>query len=66
MSKNLGENISKEESEDWEARNNLSGFFRLLLKVDMRNHPELYEQFLKEKTEEYENIRGSNTTNKTN
>ena len=28
---------------DFEAKQNLLGFFELLLKIDMRNHPEKYK-----------------------
>ena len=30
-------------SEQFEAKQNLTGFFKLLLEVDMRNNPQLYE-----------------------
>jgi len=30
-------------SEQFEAKHNLTGFFKLLLEVDMRNNPQLYE-----------------------
>ena len=29
---------------DFEAKQNLLGFFELLLKIDMRNHPERYKK----------------------
>ena len=30
-------------NEQFEAKHNLTGFFSLLLEVDMRNNPQLYE-----------------------
>jgi len=39
--KNLKE---KSKLKDFEARQNLFGFFELLLKIDMRNHPERYKK----------------------
>jgi len=30
-------------SEQFEAKHNLTGFLKLLLEVDMRNNPQLYE-----------------------
>lgn len=38
--------ITKEqqnEPEDFEAKQNLVGFFELLIKIDKRNNPNLYE-----------------------
>lgn len=32
-----------ESTEDWEARQNLFGFFSLLLKIDKRVNPHLYK-----------------------
>ena len=37
-----------ETTEDFEAKQNLLGFFDLLLKIDMRNNPELYKKKLNE------------------
>lgn len=39
----LNENSNNEEY-DWEARQNLFGFFGLLLEVDKRINPHLYEK----------------------
>ena len=48
----MSEQPQKEEREatemDFEARQNLLGFFDLLLKIDMRNNPELYKKKLNE------------------
>jgi len=44
---------------DFEAKQNLLGFFNLLLKIDMRINPHLYK-----KVKNNENNRGSNHTNK--
>jgi hypothetical protein len=38
---NQSEKIKKE---DFEAKQNLLGFFDLLLKIDKRNHPEKYKR----------------------
>lgn len=40
MEKPRGDNLPREE---WEAKENLAGFFKLLLEVDMRNNPQNYE-----------------------
>ena len=44
---------------DFEAKQNLLGFFDLLLKIDMRNNPELYK---KKFNENYGNNRDTNHT----
>ena len=50
---------NEKEKIDFEAKQNLLGFFELLLNIDMRNNPELYkEQF----DENYENNRNTNYT----
>jgi hypothetical protein len=36
-------NKESEDKEDWEARQNLLGFFSLLLKIDKRVNPHLYK-----------------------
>jgi len=43
---------------DFEAKHNLLGFFELLLKIDMRNNPQIY------KRENYEDNGSANNTNK--
>ena len=40
---------------DFEARQNLSGFFSLLLEIDMRNHPELYKKKFNENYDDNKN-----------
>lgn len=40
MNKFKSDNLT---SEQFEAKHNLTGFFKLLLEVDMRNNPQLYE-----------------------
>ena len=47
------------EKMDFKARQNLLGFFDLLLKIDMRNNPELYK---KQSNENYEDNRDTNNT----
>lgn len=42
--------------EYWEAKQNLLGFFGLLLKIDMRNNPQNYEK------QNNENNRDTNNT----
>ena len=37
------EEKDKQDKEELEARENIAGFFELLLKVDMRVNPELYK-----------------------
>ena len=49
----------KSKLKDFEARQNLLGFFDLLLKIDMRNNPELYKKQL---DENYEDNRDTNNT----
>ena len=45
MTKNLNnKKIENKEKPDFEAKTNLTGFFDLLLKVDMRNNPENYKK----------------------
>ena len=55
---------SKEQSKtmdiDFEARQNLLGFFSLLLEIDMRNNPELYKKKL---NENYDYNRSPNNAN---
>jgi len=51
---------SKTQDTDFEARQNLSGFFNLLLEIDMRNHPELYK---KKFNENYDDNRSPNNAN---
>ena len=48
--KNKKEKKKISEEYDWEAQQNLLGFFSLLLKVDMRNNPHLYKKFKKKVT----------------
>lgn len=45
---------------DFEARQNLSGFFNLLLEIDMRNNPSLYK---KKFNENYDDNRSPNNAN---
>lgn len=52
----------KDEQENFEAKQNLLGFFGLLLKIDMRNNPEKYKI---KNFENNENNRGSNSADKT-
>lgn len=40
MNKFKSDKLNKEQ---FEAKQNLTGFFKLLLEVDMRNNPHLYE-----------------------
>lgn len=40
MNKFESDKLNKEQ---FEANHNLTGFFKLLLEVDMRNNPQLYE-----------------------
>ncbi len=47
---------------DFEVRQNLLGFFNLLLQIDKRNNPEFYK---KQFNENYENNRSSNNSDKT-
>lgn len=47
------------DSLDFEAKQNLLGFFDLLLKIDMRNNPEIYK---KKVNEQDENNRNTNNT----
>jgi len=42
-SKNAEKKQKDREAEDWEARQNLLGFFSLLLEVDKRVNPHLYK-----------------------
>ena len=49
----------KSKLKDFEAKQNLLGFFDLLLKIDMRNNPELYK---KQFNENYEDNRNPNYT----
>lgn len=42
----------KLEELDFEANQNIVGFFNLLLKVDMRVNPSLYTQVIKEKSDD--------------
>ena len=51
---------SKTQDTDFEARQNLSGFFNLLLEIDMRNHPELYKIKF---NENYDDNRSPNNAN---
>jgi len=47
----MTEELKKDNPKDkeyWEARQNLFGFFSLLLKVDMRVNPHLYKKRRKE------------------
>ncbi len=57
MSEEPKEQSQLETDADFEARQNLSGFFNLLLEIDMRNHPELYK---KQFNENYDNNRSPN------
>lgn len=41
---NSDENELKSKRLDWEARQNLLGFFNLLLQIDIRNNPEKYKK----------------------
>ena len=43
---NLKKNIGKENKFDFEAEQNLIGFFALLQKIDKRNNPDLYKKKL--------------------
>ena len=38
------EEISEKKRRDFETRQNLAGFFGLLLKIDKRNNPEKYKK----------------------
>ena len=58
MLKKQKEKENKEKM-DFEAKQNLLGFFDLLLKIDMRNNPELYK---KQVDENYEDNRDTNNT----
>jgi len=60
MFEKLKEKEKTSESIDFEAKQNLVGFFDLLLKIDKRNHPENYK---KQSDENYENNRDTNNTN---
>lgn len=40
---------------DFEAKQNIVGFFDLLLKIDKRNNPQIYQS-----NEEYDNNRNTN------
>lgn len=51
MSKKLEQNNFYSEKQ-FEAKQNLTGFFRLLLEIDIKNNPQLYE-----------NNRNTNNTN---
>lgn len=46
---------SKTLNTDFEAKQNLLGFFSLLLEIDMRNHPELYKKKLNENYDDNKN-----------
>ena len=60
MLKNLEQSQYKIEKElDFEAKQNLLGFFGLLLKIDMRNNPQNYK---KQFNKNYENNRDTNNT----
>ena len=54
---NYKENIDEEE-DDFEAEQNLLGFFKLLLEVDMRVNPHLYKKKAK-KNKDANNTNGS-------
>lgn len=43
MSEETENKQTNEEQEDFEAKQNLLGFFNLLLQIDKRNNPEKYE-----------------------
>ena len=55
MSEKPKEQSQPETNADFEARQNLSGFFNLLLEIDMRNHPELYKKKLNENYDDNKN-----------
>lgn len=42
------ENVGIPKQEDFSERQNQTGFFDLLLKIDMRNNPELYKKKVNE------------------
>lgn len=51
----MQENITQEnnlENLDFESKQNLVGFFDLLLKIDMRINPDLYKEDYQPKTEQ--------------
>ncbi len=51
----MQENIKQEnnlENLDFESKQNLVGFFDLLLKIDMRINPDLYKEDYQSKTEQ--------------
>lgn len=54
----ITEKIDSNKRTDFEARQNLFGFFNLLLQIDRRNNPEKYK-----KSENNENNGNTNNTN---
>ena len=47
------------EEREFEAKQNLLGFFDLLLKIDMRNNPEIYKKKVNEQDENNRNTNNS-------
>ncbi len=45
-------NTNMDEESDFEAEQNMVGFFKLLLEIDQRIDPEFYKQLAKEQREE--------------